>query len=231
MVRLRNGLRVGITGVTTHFVHLWEKPENLEGITVHEAFPATAAALEELKQEGVDLTICLYHGGFESDLETGELLFATGENQAYRICKELDFDMLLTGHQHQPKAELNLLGTHACQAPDRGKQYVRLDVSVSREGKPEVHSHLVAPGEPEGKMAAFLAPLDAENALFLDQPLGQLDIPLEPGGHMEMAVGGSMIANFFNQVQLEASGADLSVTTFPAAMRWRVSVCCQRLFL
>lgn len=62
-------------------------------------------------------------------------------------------------------------------------------------------------------MAAFLAPLDAENAVFLDQPVGELDIPLEPGDHMEMAINGSVITNFFNQVQLEASGADLSVTS------------------
>lgn len=219
VVTLKNGLRVGITGITTHFVNLWEKPENLTGITVAEAFPAAKAALEELKQAGVDLTVCIYHGGFESDLETGELLSATGENQAYRICKELDFDVLLTGHQHQPKANLQLFGTHACQAPDRARQYVRVDVSVSAQGEVEARSQLVNPGEPEESMAAFLAPLDAETAIFLDQPLGELDIPLEPGEHMEMAVNGSMIANFFNQVQLEASGADLSVTSMGNAVK------------
>ena len=85
VVTLENGLRVGITGVTTHFVNLWEKPENLVGIKVHEAFPAAAAALEELKQAGVDITVCIYHGGFENNLTTGELLSDTGENQAYRI--------------------------------------------------------------------------------------------------------------------------------------------------
>lgn len=212
VVRLQNGLRVGITGVTTHFVNLWEKQENLVGITVKEAFPAAAAALEELKQADVDMTVCIYHGGFENDLETGELLSTTGENQAYRICKELDFDILLTGHQHQPKAGLELFGTHACQAPDRGRQYVRVEATVS-DGNVSVHSCLMTPGEPQPEMAEFLAPLDAQNAVFLDQPLGQLDIPLAPADHMEMAVKGSVIANFFNQVQLDASGADLSVTS------------------
>ena len=219
VVKLQNGLRVGITGVTTHFVHLWEKPENLVGVTVKEAFPAAAAALEELKQDNVDLTVCLYHGGLESDLETGELLSGTGENQAYRICKELDFDILLTGHQHQPKANLNLFGTHACQSPDRGKQYVRLDVEVSQTGEVTAQSRLVNPSEPEESLAAYLAPLDAENAVFLDQPVGELDIALEPGEHMEMAVNGSLIANFFNQVQLEASGADLSVSSLANAVK------------
>ena len=213
IVKLQNGLRIGITGVVTHFVNLWEKPENLRGITVKEAFPAAAAALDDLKEAGVDLTVCIYHGGFESDLQTGELLSATGENQAYRICKELDFDILLTGHQHQPKVNLNLFGTHACQSPDRGKQCVRVDVSVSDDGSVTAQSQLITPGEPEEELVAFLAPLDEGNAVFLDQPLGELDIPLVPGGHMEMAEKGSVIANFFNQVQLAASGADLSVSS------------------
>ena len=213
VVTLKNGLRVGITGIVTHFVNLWEKPEHIEGITVTEAFPAAKAALEELKKENVDITVCIYHGGFESDLETGELLSATGENQAYRICKELDFDVLLTGHQHQPKAGLQLFGTHTCQTPDRAKQYARMDVTVSERGTVTANSQLVNPGQPQEDMVSFLAPLDAENAVFLDQPLGELDIPLAPGDHMEMAVHGSIIANFFNQVQLDASGADLSVTS------------------
>jgi len=213
VVKLQNGLRVGLTGVTTHFVNLWEKPENLEGITVTDAFSGAAAALEELKQARVDLTVCIYHGGFENDLKTGELLSATGENQAYRICRELDFDILLTGHQHQPKAGLELFGTHACQSPDRGKQYVRMDVTVSDKGEVSICSRMAEPGEPEEGLTSFLAPLDVENAVFLDQPVGELDIPLEPGDHMEMAANGSAIANFFNQVQLEASGADLSVTS------------------
>jgi len=213
VVTLKNGLRVGLTGITTHFVNLWEKPENLTGITVSDAFSAAKDALQELKEADVDVTVCIYHGGFENDLETGELLSATGENQAYRICRELDFDILLTGHQHQAKAGLQLFGTHACQSPDRAKQYVRMNVTVDGEGSITVCSAVADPGEPEGDLAAFLAPLDAENAVFLDQPVGQLDIPLEPADHMEMALNGSAIANFFNQVQLEASGADLSATS------------------
>lgn len=212
VVKLQNGLRVGLTGVTTHFVNLWEKPENLEGITVKDAFSSAAAAIEELKQEKVDVTVCIYHGGFENDLVTGELLSATDENQAYRICRELDFDVLLTGHQHQPKAGLELFGTFAAQSPDRAKQYVRMDVTVSEEGKITANSRMMDPEEPEEELAQYLAPLDAQNAVFLDQPLGELDIPLEPDDHMKMAANGSVIANFFNQVQMDASGADLSIT-------------------
>ena len=212
VVKLQNGLRVGITGVTTHFVNIWEKPENLEGITVTDAFSGAAAAMEELKRENVDVTVCIYHGGFENDLMTGELLSDTSENQAYRICRELDFDVLLTGHQHQAKAGLDLFGTHACQAPDRARQSIRVDLAVSDKGEMTIASQLIDPDKPQEEMAAYLTPLDAENAVFLDQPLGELDTALIPEGHLEMAVNGSLIANFFNQVQLDASGADVSVT-------------------
>ena len=210
---MKNGLRVGLTGITSHFVNIWEKPENLEGITVTDAFDAAGEALKRLKEEKVDVTVCIYHGGFENDVKTGAILSETGENQGYRICKELDFDVLLTGHQHQPLEDLCLFGTYTCQPPDRAKQYIRMEVSVDPSGAVMAQSRLVLAGDTaDQEMADFLAPLDRENAAFLDTPVGHLDMALEPKPPLEMAAGGSYIANFFNQVQLEASGADISAT-------------------
>ena len=68
-------------------------------ICITDPFEAAKEALLHLKKE-VDITLCIYHGGFECDLKTGERLQKTTENVGYRICKELDFDILLTGHQH-----------------------------------------------------------------------------------------------------------------------------------
>ena len=52
--------------------------------------------------EKVDVTVLCYHGGFSHDLKTGELIEPdTGENQGYQMCRELDFDILITGHQHR----------------------------------------------------------------------------------------------------------------------------------
>lgn len=213
VVTLENGLRVGITGVVTHFVNVWEKKENLEGITVTNAFEAAALALEELKKENVDVTVCIYHGGFENDVNTGAVLSETGENQGYRICKELDFDVLLSGHQHQAKENLCIFGTHACQTPDKARQFARVDVTVAESGEVSAVSSIVPAGdETDERAAAYLAPLDREIDAFLDTPVGHLDVALEPKSPLEMAINGSYIANFFNQVQLEASGADISAT-------------------
>ena len=68
---LENGLRVGIIGIVTDYVNIWEKPEHLAGIAITDPIPAVAAALERLRDQ-VDLTVGIYHGGFERDLENAE---------------------------------------------------------------------------------------------------------------------------------------------------------------
>ncbi len=47
------------------------------------------------------------------------------------------------------------------------------------------------------------------------QPAGHLDVPLRPGTPLENALNGSLLANFVNTVQLDASGADISACSLP----------------
>ncbi len=70
--RLENGLRVGVVGLVTDHVMVWERPEHLGGLTVVDPIPAACGALEALRGKA-DVTLCVYHGGFERDLETGPL--------------------------------------------------------------------------------------------------------------------------------------------------------------
>ena len=226
VVTMENGLRIGVTGIVTHFVNVWEKPENLAGITITEPIPAAKKALETLRAENVDLTVCIYHGGFENDLDTGAPLSETGENQGYRICRELGFDILLTGHQHIPMAGRRVFDTFTCQTPDKAKQYIRMEVTVSDAPIDTAHRNQVAAGRvtarsfledagsvTDAEAAGILAPWEEAAAKWLDTPVGHLDTPLLPEEPIVMAEHGSCIANFFNQVQLEASGADISATS------------------
>ena len=220
VVRLENGLRVGLCGIVTPFVPHWEKPENIEGLRFSDAFAAAKEVLAELKAQNVDLTVCLYHGGFEADLDTGAPLSDSGENQGFRICRELDYDVLLCGHQHMPVENRRLFGTLCCQPPDKAREYVRMDLCVDSKGEIHGSSRLLPAGErtpPEAQ--ALLAPLEQETAAFLDAPLGHLDVALPPAPPLERALHGSWIANFFNQVQLEASGAELSATCLANELR------------
>lgn len=219
VVTLENGLRVGLTGVTSQFVPKWEKPENIKGLTFTDAFEAARDMLAELKTQKVDITICLYHGGFENDVDTGRPLSKTLENEGWRMCQELDYDILLTGHQHMPFADKCVNGTFTCQPTDKARQYIRMDVTVD-DGKVMAKSELCPAGDvtPEA-FKELLEPLEAETAKFLDTPLGHLDRDLRPSTPLKRALKGSLIANFYNQVQLEASGADISCTCLANTMR------------
>ena len=213
VVTMQNGLRVGLTGVTSQFVPRWEKAENIAGLTFSDAFEAARGALAELRAQAVDLTLCIYHGGYENNVDTGAPISSTGENEGFRICRELGFDVLLTGHQHMPLADRCLCGTFTCQPPDKAGQFIRMDVSVDAAGTVSARSALCPAGDvTPPALAALLAGPEAEAAAFLDTPLGRLDTELPPGEPLERALNGSLIANFFNQVQLEASGADVSCT-------------------
>ena len=70
---LENGLRIGIVGIVTDHVNVWERPEHLVGLKISEPFSAAKAALNEMHGQ-VDLTVCVYHGGFERDLTSGRVL-------------------------------------------------------------------------------------------------------------------------------------------------------------
>ena len=213
VVTLENGLRVGLTGVTTSFIPVWEKPEHLTGIRVTDAVEAAREALEELRAAGADLAVCIYHGGFENDIPTGRPLSDTAENQAWRMCQELDFDVLLTGHQHMALPAAHIRNTWTCQPPDKARSYIRMAASVRDDGRVRAESALLPAGcRTEPDMAAYLGEMHDEVSRWLDLPVGALDTALMPEDHLEMAVHGSLIANFFNQVQLDASGADLSAT-------------------
>ena len=193
VVTLENGLRVGLTGVTSQFVPKWEKTENIAGLTFTDAFEAARDVLADLKTQKVDITICLYHGGFENDVDTGRPLSKTLENEGWRMCQELDYDILLTGHQHMPFADKCVNGTFTCQPPDKARQYIKMDVTVD-DGKVMAKSELCPAGDvtPEA-FKELLEPLEAETAKFLDTPLGHLDRDLRPSTPLKRALKGSLI--------------------------------------
>jgi 2',3'-cyclic-nucleotide 2'-phosphodiesterase/3'-nucleotidase len=206
---LENGLRLGVTGIVTDYVNVWEQPEHLDKIRITDAFEAAAEELQKLKSQA-DVTICIYHGGYECDLDKGMVLSTTGENVGCRILKELDYDILLTAHQHMSVRGRELFGTHTLQLAPNAVQYACLDIRLEN-GKVSVNSSICPAGEVHGKEPyESLLPLEEAVQEWLDVDIGRLKEPVAERNKLEMALQGSAIADFFNQVQLEYSGADIS---------------------
>lgn len=210
--QLENGLRVGIVGACTHYVTRWENPKTVEQLIIEEPIPAAARALEAVRPL-CDVTVLIYHGGFECDLQTGALLSESAENQACRICRELDFDLVLTGHQHMPVEGVRFGNSYAVQPGYRAPHCCDVTVTVREDGSKAFCSRLLpADHEPIDGAQALLAPLERRVQTWLDTPAGHLDLPLSVGAHLDMALDGCNLVNFINTVQLTASGAQISST-------------------
>lgn len=223
---LENGLRVGITGIVTDWVNIWERKENLELLRVTDPIASARESLERLKSL-CDVTVCVYHGGFEEDLENGKLLSDSGENVACKIARELNFDLLLTGHQHMPVAGKMLYGTWAVQPPAGASKYVHLYAEISEEEK-IFASSLESVGEKHKEEPyAKLYPLEQAVQTWLDEPVGALSSAIEPEEKLPAGRYGSRLAELFNQVQLERTGADISCASLgndPAGLKQSVTM-------
>ena len=208
---LGNGLRVGLVGIVTDWVNRWEKPENLTEITVTDPFAAARRAIEGLE---CDVLVGIYHGGVEKDLDSGKLLSQTDENIACRLCEELPFNLLLTGHQHIAMANKSWNGVHIVQPPCNSASYVK----VTMEENGFFHSELCTPPAEAGLTDEQKNLWEQLNA-WLDTPIGKLSKAIWPGEKLDMALNGSSIADFFNTVQLWASGADVSCAALGNELR------------
>lgn len=206
---LGNGIRVGICGIVTDCVNLWESEENMEYLAVDDAFEAAKRTLEAMKDQA-DVTICIYHGGFECDLDTGKRLMEGKENVGYRICRELDFDLLLTAHQHMETPGRDLFGTYTLQVPANAMKYAKVELT-NCDGRWEIASSLCVPkeGVSQAQMEGFLE-VQKEQEEWQKQVIGTLSQPIPPRELLERAVNGSELADFGNMVQLYESGADIA---------------------
>ena len=208
---LSNGLRVGLVGLVTDWINRWEKPENLEGFSV---VPPLERALQAVSSMECDVLIGIYHGGIERDPETGRLLSSTDENIACRLCEAIPFDLLLTGHQHIALAGARWGRTHLVQPPCNAAAFVRVEMDENRN----FTSALCPVSAHAGLTAEQAALLDRLN-VWLDHPIGHLSRPMWPEDKLKMAMEGTPIADFFNRVQLAASGADISCTALANSLR------------
>ncbi len=214
---MADGTKVGITGAVTGYVNVWEQPANLELLQVLEPMEVLKEEYEALKDQ-CDITICVYHGGFEEDLATGKLLSDTSENQACKMAREMGFDILLTGHQHMPVEGVEIAGTYGVQPPSNAIKFCELQVEKKNEGI-SISSKLVDTNPCDERLQFiidehnFMDDLTDDVEVWLDQPIGSLEKEIAPESKIDAAVKGSKVAAIFNQVQLDFTGADFSCTS------------------
>lgn len=218
---LANGIRVAIVGVTTHYIPNWENPEHIEGITFQDAFSTLDHWVKEIrKKENCDLLIASYHGGFERDVETGEATEQlTGENQGYQMAAQIEgIDILLTGHQH--RLLTGYIGDClVIQSGNNGLNYGEIDVELKQENNQwkvtsknaEIHKVVGAAADPV--ILQELEELEQSTQKWLDQPFGKVAGNMTITDPFQARIQKHPFIEFIQKVQMDVSGADISVTS------------------
>lgn len=202
--------KIGIAGVVTDWVNLWERKENLLNFEVTDTFEGAKSALEGLKKENTDINILIYHGGYEIDLESGKKLSETTENIGGKIAKELDFNIILAGHQHMEIASY-IGNTLAIETPANGSKAALVEVDIERK---EMKASFIEPRLGSNFLIEKYNDVEEEVQDYLDVPIAELSRDYMPEDRIKMALHGSDLADLINKIQLDYTGADISITSF-----------------
>ena len=200
------GLRVGLTGVITDWVNVWEKKENLGPMVISDSRKAAERELLWLK-ENSDISVLVYHGGYECRLEDGEVLQNSRENIAYELLRDLSFDLILTGHQHRSIPMTEVFGTKTMQCPAFAVSYGEIEIN-----KDSIKGRLLPPKDGVSRCEIEKRELSLSVEKWLDEEIGRIDQPITAPGRVESALKGNHIADLFNYLQLYYTGADISCT-------------------
>ena len=232
------GIKVGIVGVTTHYIPNWEKPEHIQGIHFTDAYTSLEKWVQEMrKTEDCDVLIAAYHGGFERDILSGEVTESlTGENQGYKMASTIDgIDVLLTGHQHRILTG-SINDCLVIQPGNNGQAYGEVSIELQKDHNDQwiiVDKHAevryLEDVEPDPNLFEELAPLEQSTQAWLDKPMGYVDGDMRIHHPHQARIQKHPFIEFIQRVQMEVSGAPISVTSllvndaqgFPSTIRMR----------
>lgn len=218
VIREFGNTKVAIFGLVTQNIPRWQTASAIKGCKFRDAFETAKKTVDLLKRmERPDYIICVYHGGFERDLASGyptETL--NNENEGYRILKEISgIDVLITGHQHRSLCGTKF-NTVYTQTAANGKELACIDIYTDTHSiEPRL---LKADVDADQKMLGLIQKQEDECQKWLDQPLGTCEGDFLITDQLDARVHKSQVVTLINKIQMEVSGAQLSMTAlYPCA--------------
>lgn len=211
----KNGIKIGIIGLTTQYIKNWELPENIKGIEFLSA-KETCEKYVKLLRDKVDVLVVAYHGGFERDLNTGEIVDTNeGENEGYQILKDIDgIDILLTGHQHRNIAEV-VDDVGAVQPGKFGEFLGKIDIELDYDKNitdKKVKLLDLKNTETDKNLYEKYSYINEELNSWMLEEIGKTDGDMTIKDSFLARLEGCAYANFVNQIQLDKSNAQISST-------------------
>ena len=215
---IKGGIKLGVIGITTQYIPNWEDEKHIRGITFEDSVNAVERWVNHLRNiEQVDVVIVSYHGGFERDINTNEIVRkCTGENQAFEICERVKgIDVLLTGHQHKVIENRFINNVLVLQPGSHGRYIgvVNIVMKFTDKWRVKTKSSRVMPvkdSAEDPEIVSLVKDYERKVQLWLDKPIGIIKGGMEIENPLKARLRESAMAEFINKVQMKATGADIS---------------------
>jgi 2',3'-cyclic-nucleotide 2'-phosphodiesterase/3'-nucleotidase len=223
IVKVLDGVRVGVLGLTTPGIPAWENAENYRGLEFREPVAEARKWTQVLRErERVDLVVVAMHMGLERDMRTGELNpgQVANENTAIAIAQQVQgIDVILMGHTHREVPALLINGVLLTQANHWSRHVARADVYLEKDmavrGLPRWHvaakQSRTIPVEgvaDDAEILKLTEPYDRETQAWLGRAIGESPAELTA---TDARLRDTAILDLIQRVQLEAGKADVSM--------------------
>ncbi|PYO88508.1 MAG: hypothetical protein DMD66_07370 [Gemmatimonadetes bacterium] len=128
----RGAIKIGVTGLTTPGVMLWDRAQLAGRVRVGRIAEAGPAALAALDRAGVDLKVVLIHSGFgESSYDTSGV---GPENDAAALAAMTPKpDLVIVGHTHREIRDTVIKGVHFVQPKNWVQSLAVVHVSLAKD--------------------------------------------------------------------------------------------------
>ncbi len=211
IIREVQGVKVGVLGITTPGVMVWDRSHVSGMLEVRDGVEAARRWTDTLRARGADLVVVLAHTGLGGPSSYADPDVAA-ENVGQAILDQVPgVDLLVFGHSHrvtegEDHIQAGRWGSHLGEAllhvsvgPDGG---IRLD-SIRTRAWNVVHR------APSAELAATVAAEHDAVRAYLTAPLTQLT---ETWTSDDARLRDTPMIDLIHRVQLDATGADLSAS-------------------
>lgn len=207
------GKKIALFGLVTSYVPHWQKKANIRHCRFTDVVETAKKTVETVRRlEKPDLVICMYHGGFENDPVTGLPMTGNkGENEAYRLCREVSgIDLLIAGHQHTSlKGKIN--NTYYIETSAFAKEIGCIDIYIARK---TMDLHLLkCDAEVDEDLLKLIEKEQSECEQWLDREVSRSIMDLSVSENPDDRVNKSNFVTLMNTILLETTHAALASTT------------------
>ena len=216
----RAGVRVGLVGATTPGVMVWDR-DNVRGrIEVRDIVPEVRRAVSEARGAGAEIVVVTVHSGLDEPSSYDTV--STGlpsENVSARLAREIGgIDLIVYGHSHKESAGRAIGNTLMLQpknwAASVGVAHLRVVRGADGRARVDVPASRTEIVRAAGRAehAGVLAATERahrETREWVTTPVGSTPVAWRADS---ARVVDTPIIDLINQVQLAATGAQLSST-------------------